>query len=175
MSCGRRLTLLGALVSIFLTGCELQPDIAVSTTPVAGNVSPVPAPAFAGTGVNGEPVDLASLRGHVVVIDFWGSWCGPCRQEQPALTKLATTYQARGVDFLGDDMRDNSDAARGYVTTFRVPYPSLPDPSLVLAATFNVVAPPTILVIDREGIVRGEFLATLTGLPELIDRLNAKP
>ena len=158
------------VVVLFTTSCGLQETVGFQAIPT-GQVSPSPAPTLSGRGVNGEQIDLAKLRGHVVLIDFWGSWCGPCRAEQPGLTAMANKYSKVGVDFLGDDMRDDDTAARGYMATYKVPYPSVSDASGEHAALFNVVAPPTIFVIDQRGQIRGQYLGTLAGVSDLLDQL----
>jgi thiol-disulfide isomerase/thioredoxin len=113
------------------------------------------APAVAGTTVTGQHVSLASYRGHIVVLNFWGSWCPPCRAEAPALGTLARQLQASGVRFLGIDIRDEPAAAQAFMKQFDVGYPSLSDPDDAIALEFHDSVPPadipTTLVIDGGG------------------------
>lgn len=159
------------MVVIALTGCNLQQSIADKAGGTSGHVDPTPAPQVKGSGLQGEHIDLAGWRGHPVVIDFWGSWCGPCRAEQPELNSIAHTYALRGVEFLGVDMRDNDPAAIAYIQEFKVPYPTIADASGQIAGAFGVTAPPTIFVMDRYGQIRGRYLGTLSGIPQLLDTL----
>ena len=157
-----------AVVALSVSACGLRPDPgARAVTP--GWVSPSPAPPLQGAGLNGERISLAADGGQPVVIDFWASWCVPCRAEQPELNALAARY--RTVHFIGDDMRDDLRSARAYVTELKVPYPSVFDPSSTNTGPFQVNAPPTTIVVDGDGRVVGRYLGTLTGVAEQLDHL----
>ncbi|MBJ7608869.1 MAG: TlpA family protein disulfide reductase [Candidatus Dormibacteraeota bacterium] len=130
-----------------------------------------PAPSLTGTSLTGSTLNLASLHGHPVVVDFWASWCGPCRQEQPELKAIVVKYSARGVQFLGVDIRDDNANARAFVQEFKVSYPSVADPASDVAANFGVDAPPTTLVVDSAGNIRLRDLGTLTDVTATLDAL----
>ena len=108
-----------------------------------------------GNLLDGSQFDLASTRGHVVVVNFWGSWCYPCRDEADALQEVYQDNKSRGVEFLGIDTRnDNIPSALSFMRKHHVTYPSLFDPSNVLALRFPGVPPsaiPTTLILDRQG------------------------
>lgn len=157
------------LAALALSACGLQPDVA--TRVQQQSTASQPAPDLSGETLTGSTLTLASLRGHPVVLNFWASWCGPCRQEQPELTRLAGSYAARGVRFVGVDIRDDLANARAYTTQFKTPYPSVFDPTADIAARFNVAAPPTTLVIDAAGMIRLRQLGTLTDVPAMLDQL----
>ncbi|MGH3431602.1 MAG: TlpA family protein disulfide reductase [Thermocrispum sp.] len=134
-----------------------------------------PAPELAGSTLEGRQLSLADLRGHVVVLNVWGSWCVPCREEAPDLARLARETEADGVRFLGIDTRDNKAAARAFVRNFEIPYPSLFDPDGKLMLAFSGVIPlsavPSTIVIDPEGRVAARVVgkvtyATLRGMVE---------
>ena len=131
----------------------------------------MPAPSLSGISLDGKPIDIRDWRGHVVVIDWGGSWCGPCQKEQPQLDALAQHFSAQGVHFVGVDILDNRAAAEAFVLNFKVPYPSIFDPATVTADPWLVIAPPTIVVVDANGRIRGRYLGTLSGLQSLIGRL----
>ncbi len=117
------------------------------------------APDFSGTTLTGSKLSFAAYRGKTVVINFWGSWCAPCRAEAPALAAAAARYQPAGVRFLGIDVRDNTASAQAFVRSFGITYPSVTDPSSVIALDFSAVVPiaatPTTLVVDRSGQIAG--------------------
>jgi thiol-disulfide isomerase/thioredoxin len=127
-----------------------------------------PLPAFAGEDVRaGAPaVDLASLRGAPVVLNFWASWCGPCRAEQRALERASRQLAPSGVRFVGVNIRDDRAAAAAYLGEFEVSYPSIYDRPGVLASALGrdaPPAPPTTLIIDAEGRVAARMLGVLPG------------
>jgi len=124
------------------------------------------APDISGTTLAGQHLSLSAYRGSVVILNFWGSWCSPCRAEAPDLTALAANYSARGVRFLGVDIRDDPVSADAFVKSFRVPYPSLNDPSDELALAFRGTVPPaaipSTLVIDRRGRIAARILGSVS-------------
>jgi thiol-disulfide isomerase/thioredoxin len=128
------------------------------------------APRFTGTTLAGEKLSFSSYRGRVVVLNFWGSWCVPCREEASTLAAVAASYKPSGVSFLGVDVRDTTASAQAFVNRFGVAYPSVGDPSSVITLDFTAVVPiagtPTTLVIDRTGRIAGAVFGTVT-YPEL--------
>nr|MDQ2877312.1 TlpA family protein disulfide reductase [Actinomycetota bacterium] len=126
---------------------------------------PVP-PDISGTTLTGQHLSLSAYRGSVVVINFWGSWCAPCRAEAPDLSALAANDATHGVRFLGVDIRDDPVSADAFIKAFRVPYPSLNDPGDELALAFRGTVPPaaipTTLVIDRSGRIAARILGSVS-------------
>ncbi|HEV3232923.1 MAG TPA: redoxin domain-containing protein [Candidatus Dormibacteraeota bacterium] len=144
--------LLFIALAIVATGCSLQHPIQQQNQSLA-TVGQA-APDFSGTDLDGKPISLSQFKGKPVVLNFWASWCGPCRAEQPALLNIVRDYQPRGVQVVGITVRDNLDQARIYRDEFKVPYPSLFDQAARLAYAYEVDAPPSSVFIDRNGIVQ---------------------
>jgi len=109
--------------------------------------------------IDGGQASLASLRGRPVVLNFWASWCAPCRQEEGALKAAAQRWDGR-VAFLGVDFRDTLDAARATQDRVQYPYPVGPAAAGVPAA-FGVTAPPETFFLDARGLVVARFVGPL--------------
>jgi len=128
------------------------------------------APDFTGTTLTGSKLSFSSYRGEVVVLNFWGSWCAPCRQEAPTLALTAQQYRPAGVAFLGVDVRDTTASAEAFARDFGISYPSVSDPGSLITLDFTAVVPiagtPTTLVVDRTGHIAGAVFGTVT-YPEL--------
>lgn len=125
----------------------------------------VKAPTLEGDTVEGPPLQAASLRGKVVVVNVWGSWCAPCRAEAPELAKLARETKSDGVVFLGIDVRDDRSSARAFTRRYSIPYQSLFDPDGRQLARFASIIPinavPSSAVIDRSGRVAASVVGRI--------------
>ena len=125
----------------------------------------IPAPTLRGETLDGGTLDLADLRGKVVVVNFWASWCPPCRAESANLVKVANDNAAKGVQFVGVNIKDDRSAAVRFDDVHDVPYPSLFDQPGVLLTRFRKFVPqvpPTTLLIDRQGRIAGLFRGGVT-------------
>lgn len=126
----------------------------------------VDAPDFSGTTLDGDEISLADYGGRVVVLNVWASWCGPCRTEQPVLDEVYAEYTGLSVDFLGVNIKDDDTAARAYLETRGVEYPSLYDqPGEVPQAFRGTVPPraiPSTLVIDPDGRIAARVIGPTT-------------
>jgi thiol-disulfide isomerase/thioredoxin len=139
---------------------------------VAAGVSVVPEaqrrplPAFTGQTLDDQEIDLAALRGRPLVLNFWASWCGPCRAEQKGLELASRTLAGRDVRMVGVNIRDDRGAAASYLQEFRVGYPSLFDRPALLPARLGALgpqAPPYTLVVDAQGRVAARVFGALPG------------
>jgi len=149
-------------------------------TTLFGTSSGPVAPRVTGTLLSGGRFTLAQDRGHVVVLNFWGSWCTPCRAEAPFLSKLSRHFTSSGVRFLGVDIRDSPATAEAFQRDFNIGYPSLNDPGDEVALDFRDTVPPagipTTLVIGRTGRITARVIGEVSypGLSGLISRAMAQ-
>lgn len=123
------------------------------------------APTFSGELLDGTAFESSSLTGDIVVLNFWGSWCAPCRVESPEFQVVYTDVAEQGVAFLGVAVRDQRQLAQAFTDDFQITYPSLFDPSGEIALTFrgfpaNVV--PTTLVLDRDNRVAAVYVSAVS-------------
>ena len=145
--------IIGGLLSILAWGVSHPVTQQVSTGAIGRE-----APELAIMNLAGGEYDLASFRGKPVVINFWASWCVPCRQEAPVLNAAARANPE--VQFLGADIQDSDAAARTYQAEFGSPYPVGP---IVRGSylRFGVIAPPETYFINSKGVVVGRFLGPI--------------
>jgi thiol-disulfide isomerase/thioredoxin len=137
------------------------------------------APVVTGTTLTGQPFSLRAERGNVVVINFWGSWCAPCRREAAILGTLARYFQDKHVRFVGDNVLDSPATAEAFERTFNIGYPSINDPSEQVALAFHNTVPPaaipSTLVIDGTGHIAARVVGAVSynGLKALINDVLA--
>ena len=144
---------LAALVAVF---------VAVAWPAAATDGSP-PAPAFTLTSRAGKPVSLADLKGQVVMINFWASWCGPCRQEFPALDEMYKKYKPMGFEMVGINVESEKSDAEKFLGATPVSFPILFDPDNKVSGTYGVSAMPTTFLVDRQGRLRWQHRAYKAG------------
>jgi thiol-disulfide isomerase/thioredoxin len=136
------------------------------------------APAIDESTLDGGRFDLAAQRGHVVVVNFWASWCAPCRAEAADLEAIHQSTKDGGVTFVGVDSRDQKDAANAFIAG-RMTYPSLFDPAGRIALRFSDVPPntfPATLVVDKDGKVAAVIRRAVEqgALTELVKQIGAE-
>jgi len=123
------------------------------------------APDITGTSLTGTAIKLSGYRGKTVVLNFWGSWCAPCRGEAGVLALLDKQYGAKGVAFLGDDVGDTPANALAFTRGAGISYPSINDQGYAVVAQLSQVVPvkdtPTTVVIDKTGHVAGTILGAV--------------
>lgn len=142
-----------AVAALALTGCgrDQAPVVGTTTINVAERVA---MPTIAGTTLDGSSLDLDDLRGRVVVLNSWATWCTTCRSEIPAFVALDRSADPADVAIVGLDVSDDVDAARAFVDEFSMAYPSIVDGDGRILQTIPGVPPtalPSTVIIDRLG------------------------
>lgn len=115
------------------------------------------APPFRLPSLTGEQVDLASLRGKVVLVNFWASWCPPCREELPELERISREYRDKGVEIVGINIDQEKENALRFVKRFSLTYTILFDENFKVVEEYRAKAMPTSYLIDRDGRVSQVF------------------
>ena len=122
--------------------------------PAWAGVADTAAPGFTLQSRDGRAVSLAQFKGDVVIINFWASWCGPCRQEMPLLDSIYKQYKDMGFTMIGLNVERNPHDANAWLLKTPVSYPILYDTKSQVSQLYHVQAMPTTVIIDRQGIVR---------------------
>jgi len=149
----RRSALLGVVAAVTLAACSSNDDTTGTQSGLIAEGKRKPAPAVTGDLLDGATFDLSAYRGKVVVVNFWASWCAPCRAEAADLEEVWQATKASGVQFVGINIRDEKDKAIAFHAG-RATYPSIFDPAGKISLGFSDVPPsaiPSTLVIDRSG------------------------
>lgn len=161
------IALLGGII-LFAVVVGIQLFARNVTQPTSG-----PAPDFELTTFDGDPFRLSDFRGSVVIVNFWASWCVPCRDEAPLLQSVWERYEARGVMLVGVDYVDTETNARAFVNEFGITYPNGPDIGTRISADYHIQGVPETFVIDQQGNVENLIIAPVQPgqLEAMIDRL----
>lgn len=138
----RSIASLAALLVVLLAGCPGKPKPKTAAKPGT--------PDFTLTALDGSSVTLSALKGKPVVIDFWATWCGPCRHAVPELVKLYREFNPKGVLFLGVALDDTPDSVARFQKDDSIPYPILLGTNDV-AKAYQVAGIPMLVLLDKEG------------------------
>jgi peroxiredoxin len=138
-----------------------------------------PAPDFTLSNLDGKSVPLSSLRGHIVVLDFWATWCGPCVATLPTVIKVTSSLQDKGVVFYGINLKENADAIRKFQAGKSLAFPVLLDSDGKIADLYKAKAIPQSVLIDKDGKIQAVHVGyspTLKGIltQQLTDMLAGK-
>jgi cytochrome c biogenesis protein CcmG/thiol:disulfide interchange protein DsbE len=156
-----------ALLVLALLGYALLAD--PTEPPQVGSL----VPDFQLTALDGNPMNLGGQQGSVIVINFFASWCAPCREEAAALEQTWREYQDRGVQFFGIAYKDADSKAQAFLDEFDVTYPSTVERQNRTARAYGLTGVPETFVIDQQGLLVRHFLGPITQaqLSQEIDRL----
>ena len=128
------------------------------------------APDFTLRTLNGPNLRLAEQRGRVVMVNFWATWCGPCRQEMPHLNRLYEKYRASGFVLLGVNVDDDTRNAAELATKLGLKFPVLLDTDKGVSKLYDLSTMPSTVLIDRDGKVRYVHRGYLTGYEDTYDK-----
>ena len=128
------------------------------------------APDFTLRTLDGQKLRLGEQRGQVVLVNFWATWCGPCRQEMPHLNKLYEKYKSSGFVLLGVNVDDDTRQAAGVADKLGVKFPVLPDADKRVSRQYDLSAMPSTVLIDRDGKVRFLHRGYQSGYEDTYDK-----
>jgi cytochrome c biogenesis protein CcmG/thiol:disulfide interchange protein DsbE len=161
------IVLLGAIViAAAIVGLALARQ--KETQPTSG-----PAPDFSVTTFDGDEIRLSDLRGQVVVVNFWASWCIPCKDEAPVLQAAWEKYRDQGVVILGVAYVDTPGNSLAFMDEFDITYPNAPDAGTRISDAYHITGVPETFIIDQDGNIAEYYYAQVTesALSETLDRL----
>jgi peroxiredoxin len=158
-----RLLCLGALALVPAMGSALEP---LQTG--------APAPNFQLNVMGGKAMGLTDLKGQIVLMNFWGSYCGPCRKEFPILDQISRQYRGKGVTLVGINVEHDSSAAVDWLKETPVSFPILFDVDSKVSKLYGVDGMPSTVILDRKGTVRYVHRSYHAGVEnEYIDQIRA--
>jgi len=152
---GRRFVLVAVAAAVVAALLALM-YYGLTTQRLETGVAPRPnavAPDFQLSTFDGQSIHLADLRGKTVVVNFWASWCIPCKDEQPALQAVWQQYQNRGVVFVGINVQDNQHDAETFLRQYNVTYPIVTDPNGAVYVNYGVVGVPETYIVTARGTI----------------------
>ncbi len=129
------------------------------------------APDFSLTSFNGQTITLSQLRGQVIVINFWASWCQPCRQEAPYLERTWRKYKDKGVTFIGVNWVDTQKEAIAYLAEFNITYFNGVDVGTRIAQAYRIQGIPETFFVDKTGRLRGVHIGPMAA-PQLDNKID---
>jgi thiol-disulfide isomerase/thioredoxin len=154
------------LSGVLLPGCTGSGS-ASGEGPAIGKL----APDFTLTGLDGQEVSLGGLRGRPVLLNFWASWCGPCRIEMPFLQQIYETRAGEGLVLLAVNLQEDRDTVQEFVINGDFTFPILLSPGSEVPLAYNIRGIPATFFIDTEGIIRDIKIGAFSGVGEIESKL----
>ena len=159
------------VIGLVMRGGNERSGLGIISIGRATDVRPRPAPDFVLTSFDGQRIQLSDYRGRIVVLNFWATWCPPCRVEAPVLQRAAERLESVGVTLLGIDVWDDEAAAIEFLNELGVTYPNAEDATRLIPVEYGVTGLPETFVIDRQGVLVRRWVGPLTD--EDLDELLA--
>ena len=166
------------LLSLLTSSCSHSNSTSNNSTPTptqetkvgtqAGNL----APDFELDNLEGQTISLGDLRGSPVLVNFWATWCPPCRAEMPYLEEVYKEWSGKGVAFLAINMGESSSQVGEFIQSHTLALPVLLDARQDIAQRYNIQYIPTTFFIDKDGIIQNVKVGAFTGVAEIENRLN---
>ncbi len=153
----------------YKTFLSLMAACLLLSSPLQASEIEGPAPDFTLKSLGGGNLKLSEHRGEVVMVNFWASWCGPCRQEMPILEALYSQYKDLGFTILGVNVEEDAEAPRKLLQSIPVSFPILLDAENKVSELYRVVAMPSTYLIDRDGNLRYFHAGYLPGFEQKYD------
>lgn len=154
----------GVLSLVFLPGCESQSG---ESHPLTGRKAPL----FTATMLDGASFDLAQYLGkNIVILDFWATWCGPCRQALPILSQVAAEYQDRGVEFFAVDLRESPEDVQQFLDETMLSLAVVMDRDGAISDLYQVEYVPQTVIIGKDGTVAVVHVGSSSGLKAQLTR-----
>ena len=150
------------VIGLVMQGGTERSGLGIISIGRATDVRPRPAPDFVLTSFDGQRIQLSDYRGRVVVLNFWATWCPPCRVEAPVLQRAAVRLESAGVTILGIDVWDDQAAAIEFLDDVGVTYPNAEDSTRLIPVEFGVTGLPETFVIDRQGVLVRRWVGPLS-------------
>ncbi len=150
-----------AVVGVLLAGllaALITPAVRNAPSPLVGKA----ATPFTLELLSGGQGSLSAYRGRVIVLNFWGSWCVPCRAEAPALREFAARYASRGAVLIGVTVKDKPDDARAFLAEFNLTNPNFYDADGRIGVLYGLTGVPETYIIDREGVIRHKYFGPIS-------------
>jgi cytochrome c biogenesis protein CcmG/thiol:disulfide interchange protein DsbE len=165
----RRLLLVSVVVllPVALLAQGLRSNPRAMSSPLVG----ASAPEFALPGLDGGELRLGSLRGQVVIVNFWASWCVPCREEAAALETVWRRHRDSGLILVGVNIQDREGAARAFVDHTRTTYSNVVDATGATSIAYGIYGVPETFVIDRTGRIRARQVGAVT-VESLVEQIR---
>ncbi len=157
-------------LALLATGCSAgsePPDVKGQTTPVEGTQVGNLAPDFQLQNLDGQTASLGDLRGEPVLINFWATWCPPCRDEMPYLQQIYEEWSGKGLMLLAIDIGESPALVKEFLDEHNLSMPVLLDTESSVAEKYNIIAIPTTLFIDKDGIIREKRIGAFSNKKEI--------
>ncbi len=160
---------------LLLASCSAGPeplDGKSPAVPVKGTQINNLAPDFQLQSLDGQTISLSDLRGKPVLINFWASWCPPCREEMPYLQEIYEEWTDKGLVVLAINIGESSSTAEEFIQSYNLSFTVLLDTEQDIAQRYNITGIPTTLFIDKDGIIQDKVIGAFQGTAQIENRLS---